>query len=31
MFDAVEIVSDKKAAVYTRAFSTHGNGADRPR
>jgi putative hydrolase of the HAD superfamily len=28
MFDAVEIVSDKKAAVYTRAFSTHGNGAE---
>jgi putative hydrolase of the HAD superfamily len=29
LFDAVEIVSDKKATVYARAFSTHGDGADR--
>ena len=28
LFDAVEIVSDKKAAVYARAFSAHGEGAD---
>jgi putative hydrolase of the HAD superfamily len=30
MFDAVEIVSDKKAAVYTRAFS-HPRQRGRPR
>jgi putative hydrolase of the HAD superfamily len=29
LFDAVEIVSDKKATVYARAFSNHGDGADR--
>lgn len=27
MFDAVEIVSDKKPDVYTRIFNAHGNGA----
>jgi putative hydrolase of the HAD superfamily len=26
-FDAVEIVSDKRAPVYSRAFATHGDGA----
>jgi putative hydrolase of the HAD superfamily len=28
VFDAVEIVSDKKPSVYTRAFTAHGTGAD---
>ena len=28
VFDAVEIVSDKKPSVYTRAFTMHGTGAD---
>ena len=28
VFDAVEIVSDKKPSVYIRAFTTHGTGAD---
>ncbi len=28
LFDAVEIVSDKKAHIYTRAFTSHGDGAD---
>lgn len=28
-FDAVEIVSDKSAATYERAFSRHGDGAER--
>jgi putative hydrolase of the HAD superfamily len=28
LFDAVEIVSDKRASVYSRAFATHGDGAD---
>ncbi|MCU4654115.1 HAD family hydrolase [Roseibacterium sp. SDUM158016] len=28
LFDAVEIVSDKKPAVYARAFTAHGDGAD---
>ncbi|WP_371157668.1 HAD family hydrolase [Jannaschia sp. 2305UL9-9] len=27
LFDGVEIVSDKKAATYTRAFADHGDGA----
>lgn len=26
LFDAVEIVSEKRPPVYTRAFATHGNG-----
>jgi putative hydrolase of the HAD superfamily len=26
LFDAVEIVSDKRASVYSRAFATHGDG-----
>jgi putative hydrolase of the HAD superfamily len=29
MFDAVEIVSDKTPATYTRAFARHGDGAER--
>ncbi|PWE31308.1 HAD family hydrolase [Maritimibacter sp. 55A14] len=29
MFDAVEIVSEKTAGTYTRAFATHGDGAER--
>ena len=29
LFDAVEIVSDKKPATYTRIFAQHGDGADR--
>ncbi len=29
MFDAVEIVSDKTAQTYIRAFMRHGNGPDR--
>ncbi len=28
LFDAVEIVSDKRPSVYTRAFTAHGTGAD---
>lgn len=28
-FDAIEIVSDKKAATYTRLFTRHADGADR--
>jgi putative hydrolase of the HAD superfamily len=28
-FDAVEIVSDKKPPVYSRAFAAHGQGAER--
>ena len=29
MFDAVEIVSDKTSAIYTRIFDSHGSGPDR--
>ena len=29
LFDAVEIVSDKTAATYARAFAAHGDGAER--
>lgn len=29
LFDAIEIVSDKNAATYTRIFSRHGDGAER--
>ncbi len=29
LFDAVEIVSDKREAVYARAFTTHGDGPER--
>src|SRR6056297_1827647 len=28
LFDGVEIVSDKRPSVYTRAFTAHGTGAD---
>ncbi|MEM7643809.1 MAG: HAD family hydrolase [Pseudomonadota bacterium] len=29
LFDGIEIVSDKTPAIYERAFSAHGDGADR--
>jgi putative hydrolase of the HAD superfamily len=29
LFNAIEIVSDKSAATYTRIFSRHGDGADK--
>lgn len=29
LFNAIEIVSDKSAATYTRIFARHGDGADR--
>ncbi|MDB2406952.1 HAD family hydrolase [Jannaschia sp.] len=29
LFDGIEIVSDKTAAIYTRAFAQHGDGAAR--
>jgi putative hydrolase of the HAD superfamily len=28
LFDAVEIVSDKRASIYSRAFAAHGDGPD---